>query len=61
MSDAAHKQKTGSAEVYAPGSAQLETMLDRLGEVAVRTGLNVAPGQQVIITAPLTLFLWSAG
>ncbi|WP_231946141.1 aminopeptidase [Acetobacter ghanensis] len=28
-------------------------MLDRLGEVAARTGLNVAPGQQVIMTAPL--------
>lgn len=53
MTDAAHEQKTGSAQAYAPGSAQLETMLDRLGEVAVRTGLNVAPGQQVIITAPL--------
>lgn len=38
---------------YVPGSAQFETMLDRLGEVAVRTGLNVLPGQQVIITAPL--------
>lgn len=38
---------------YAPGSAQFEAMLDRLGEVAVRTGLNVAPGQQVIVTAPL--------
>ncbi|MFT8675648.1 MAG: aminopeptidase [Acetobacter sp.] len=28
-------------------------MLDRLAEVGVRTGLNVAPGQQVILTAPL--------
>jgi len=28
-------------------------MLDRLGEVAVRTGLNVARGQELLITAPL--------
>lgn len=34
-------------------SAEFATMLDRLGEVAARTGLNVAHGQQVIITAPL--------
>ncbi|WP_342629150.1 aminopeptidase [Nguyenibacter vanlangensis] len=30
-----------------------DRLLDRLGEVAVRIGLNVAPGQQVVITAPL--------
>lgn len=30
-----------------------EQLLDRLGEVAVRIGLNVAHGQQVLITAPL--------
>ncbi|GBQ66488.1 aminopeptidase [Ameyamaea chiangmaiensis NBRC 103196] len=28
-------------------------MLDRLGEVAVRTGLNLASGQELLITAPL--------
>jgi len=28
-------------------------MLDRLGEVAVRTGLNLARGQELLITAPL--------
>lgn len=44
---------THGALPYAPGSAEFETMLDKLGEVAVRTGLNVLPGQQVIITAPL--------
>ncbi|EHH69083.1 aminopeptidase [Gluconobacter morbifer] len=30
-----------------------EQLLDRLGEVAVRTGLNLAHGQQLLITAPL--------
>ena len=35
-------------------SAEFSTMLDRLGAVAARTGLNVAPGQQVILTAPLS-------
>ena len=34
-------------------SAEFAAQLDRLGEVAARTGLNVAPGQQVIMTAPL--------
>ena len=34
-------------------SAEFASMLDRLAEVGVRTGLNVAPGQQVILTAPL--------
>lgn len=27
--------------------------LDRLGEVAVRIGLNLQPGQELIISAPL--------
>ncbi|QDH18030.1 aminopeptidase [Swingsia samuiensis] len=30
-----------------------EQLLDRLAEVAVRIGLNVQPGQQLLITAPL--------
>nr|WP_249110527.1 aminopeptidase [Neokomagataea anthophila] len=30
-----------------------EQLLDRLGEVAVRVGLNIQPGQQLVITAPL--------
>ncbi|MCL4675948.1 MAG: aminopeptidase, partial [Pararhodobacter sp.] len=28
--------------------------LDRLAEVAVRTGLNLQPGQDLILTAPAT-------
>nr|WP_298795114.1 aminopeptidase [uncultured Acetobacter sp.] len=46
---------TGSSQGQnaAPEKKTLASMLDRLGEVAVRTGLNVSPGQQVIITAPL--------
>ncbi|MFE8871800.1 aminopeptidase [Acetobacter persici] len=46
---------TGSSQAQnaTPKETKLVSMLDRLGEVAVRTGLNVAPGQQVIITAPL--------
>ncbi|NHN95960.1 aminopeptidase [Acetobacter thailandicus] len=35
------------------GDNRFAAMLDRLGEVAVRTGLNIKPGQQLIITAPL--------
>ena len=30
-----------------------ETLLDRYAELTVRSGLNVAPGQQVVMTAPL--------
>jgi aminopeptidase len=30
-----------------------DAMLDRLGEVAVRIGLNLAEGQELVITAPL--------
>ncbi|MXV43995.1 aminopeptidase [Saccharibacter sp. 17.LH.SD] len=30
-----------------------EQLLDRLAEVAVKVGLNIQPGQQLIITAPL--------
>ncbi|QOF94864.1 aminopeptidase [Novacetimonas hansenii] len=36
----------------APASNHAE-LLDRLGEVAVRVGLNIAHGQQLLITAPL--------
>jgi len=31
-----------------------DQMLDRLAEVAIRVGVNVAPGQELLITAPLT-------
>ena len=34
-------------------SPQHEHLLDRLAEVAVRVGVNVAHGQQLLITAPL--------
>ena len=30
-----------------------DARLDRLGEVAVRVGLGLAPGQELVITAPL--------
>jgi len=36
------------SEIYKP------ELLDRLGELAVRTGLNIAEGQELLITAPLT-------
>ncbi|QDH13786.1 aminopeptidase [Formicincola oecophyllae] len=36
-----------------PQASRHEALLDKLAETAVRTGLNVAPGQQVVITAPL--------
>ncbi len=32
---------------------QVAGRLDRLGEIAVRVGLNLAPGQELVITAPL--------
>ena len=32
---------------------QVAGQLDRLGEIAVRVGLNLAPGQELVITAPL--------
>lgn len=38
--------------VRSPASTQ-EARLDRLGEVAVRVGLGLAPGQELLITAPL--------
>lgn len=47
---------TGESTHHTTGylaSDEFAAMLDRLGEVAVRTGLNVLPGQQVILTAPL--------
>ncbi|WP_282761107.1 aminopeptidase [Komagataeibacter saccharivorans] len=34
-------------------SPRHEQLLDRLAEVAVRTGVNIAHGQQLLITAPL--------
>ncbi|KXV70016.1 peptidase M29, partial [Gluconobacter japonicus] len=36
-----------------PSPFSHEQLLDRLGEVAVRVGLNIKPGQQLLITAPL--------
>lgn len=41
------------SNVSAPSTFSHEQLLDRLGEVAVRVGLNIAPGQQLLITAPL--------
>ena len=35
------------------GHDQDAARLDRLGEIAVRVGLNLAPGQELVITAPL--------
>ena len=36
-----------------PGSATHSDRLDRLAEVAVRVGLGLAPGQELVLTAPL--------
>ena len=36
-----------------PDAARIDAMLDRLGEVTVRTGLNLAENQELVITAPL--------
>ena len=36
-----------------PLATTLEDRLDRLAEVAVRTGLSLRPGQEVVVTAPL--------
>ena len=36
-----------------PPASDRDAMLDRLGEVAVRVGLNLAEGQELVITAPL--------
>jgi len=36
-----------------PQSISHDARLDRLGEVAVRVGLGLAPGQELLITAPL--------
>ena len=36
-----------------PQTTSHETRLGRLGEVAVRVGLGLAPGQELVITAPL--------
>lgn len=37
----------------APARADLDTRLDRLAELAVRVGLNLRPGQEVVMTAPM--------
>lgn len=39
--------------VPATGALTFEARLDRLAQVAVRVGLNLAPGQEVVMTAPL--------
>ena len=36
-----------------PAVSDRDAMLDRLGEVAIRVGLNLAEGQELVITAPL--------
>lgn len=60
MTEQGRQQMTGGQGMAAGkaggylASAEFSTMLDRLGAVAARTGLNVAPGQQVILTAPLS-------
>lgn len=36
-----------------PQTSSHDARLDRLGEVAVRVGLGLAPGQELVITAPL--------
>ncbi len=36
-----------------PQPGPLDARLDRLGEVAVRVGLGLAPGQELLVTAPL--------
>ncbi len=36
-----------------PQASTHDARLDRLGEVAVRVGLGLAPGQELVITAPL--------
>ncbi len=36
-----------------PQASSHDARLDRLGEVAVRVGLGLAPGQELVITAPL--------
>ncbi|MGH9718066.1 MAG: aminopeptidase [Candidatus Acidiferrales bacterium] len=42
---------------YVPGQSaqtpEFETKLDRLAEVAVRTGLGIAPGQELLMTATI--------
>ena len=38
---------------HAPDSTRIAAMVDRLGEVTVRTGLNLAPDQELVITASL--------
>lgn len=35
------------------GGAALETRIDRLAAVAVRVGVNIQPGQELVMTAPL--------
>jgi aminopeptidase len=45
-------EATSSVGVLEPGLTH-ETNLDRLAEVAVRVGLGLAPGQELVMTAPL--------
>ncbi len=40
--------------VQSPAAARShEARLDRLAEIAVRVGLGLAPGQELVITAPI--------
>ncbi len=44
-------RKVGTMTLHTPGPA--DPRLDRLAEVAVRVGLGLAPGQELVMTAPL--------
>ncbi len=40
-------------ELTRPASADLATRIDRLAAVAIRVGANLAPGQELVLTAPI--------
>jgi hypothetical protein len=42
-----------NAHAPAKSTPSLESRLDRLAEVAVKVGLGLAPGQELVMTAPL--------
>src|SRR4051812_18034472 len=41
------------ADLSSTKAADFKERLDRLAELAVRVGLNLAPGQELVMTAPL--------
>ena len=41
------------ADGHAPATHLTDARLDRLAELAVRVGLNLAPGQELVMTAPV--------